>query len=74
MTVAYPDMPLSPSPAPEEEPVKSLTNQELQALRTTWKKFFGLPSKSSQLRILSRHPVGGGEAVANTVRGVGMIQ
>lgn len=61
VTVAYPDVPLAPLQSPE--PAQSLTNQELRPQQAKWSKFFGVSSKSSQLRVLSRHPTGTGEGV-----------
>lgn len=60
VTIAYPDMPLAQLSQDGVEPPTSLTNQQLQPRQAVWQEMFGLSPKSSQLRILSRTPVGTG--------------
>lgn len=61
VTIVYPDLPLAQLPRDEgADPPASLTNQELRPRQEVWRKLFGLSSKTSQLRVLSRKPVGTG--------------
>ena len=58
VTIMYPDLPQTPQQG--VEPSVSLINQHLRPHQVIWQKFFGLPSKTSQLRVLSETAVGTG--------------